>query len=67
MSQAWKRDLKETTRFRAFIIIGDSDVVTSRCADESWWFECTCAMVFLLENGADDHDITMCCHEDLSC
>ena len=36
-------------RFRAFIIIGDSDVNAGRCADKQWWFQCTCAMVFLPE------------------
>ena len=46
-------------RFRAFIVARDSDVDASTFADEQGWFECTCTMVFLLENGADDHDVTM--------
>ena len=36
-------------RFGAFVIIGDSDVDASRCADKPWWSQCACAMVFLLE------------------
>ena len=40
---------KKTMRFGAFVIIGDSDVDASRCADEPWQFQCTCTMVFLLE------------------
>ena len=46
-------------RFRTFIVIRDSNVDASTFADEQWWFECTCAMVFPLENGAENHDITM--------
>ena len=36
-------------RFGAFIIIGDSNVDAAICANEPWWFQCTCAMVFLPE------------------
>ena len=37
---------KETMRFAAFVIIGDSEMDASRCTDEQWQFECTCTMVF---------------------
>ena len=46
MSQAQKRDLKKTMRFGAFVIFGGSDLDASRFADESWWFQCACAVVF---------------------
>ena len=47
-------------RFRAFIIIGDSDVDAGRFADEPWQFQCTCAMVFLPEEWSRQswcHDV----------
>ena len=47
------------TRFRAFVVARDSDVDADTFADEQGWFECTCPMVFPLENGTDDNDITM--------
>ena len=46
-------------RFRAFVVVRDSNVDASTFGDKQWWFECTCAMVFPPEIGADDHDITM--------
>ena len=46
-------------RFGAFVVARCSDMDAGTFADEQWWFECACMMVFLLENGADDHDITM--------
>ena len=46
-------------RFRAFIVARGSDMDTGIFADEQRWFECACTMVFLPENGADDHDVTM--------
>ena len=33
-------------RFRAFVIIRDSDVDASAFADEQWQFESACTMVF---------------------
>ena len=46
-------------RFRAFIVARGSNMDAGIFADELWWFECACTMVFPLENRADDHDITM--------
>ena len=46
-------------RFRTFVVARDSDVEASTLADEQWWFECACTIVFPLEKGADNHDITM--------
>ena len=43
---------KEMKRFRAFIIFGGSDMDASRFADEPWWFQCTCTVVFLLEDSS---------------
>ena len=54
-----EKGLKIDNEFGAFIIIGDSDMDTGRCADEPWQFQCTCTVVFPLENGAENHDITM--------
>ena len=41
---------KEMNRFAAFVIFGGSNVDAGRCADEPWWFQCACAVVFLLED-----------------
>ena len=46
-------------RFGAFIVARNSNVDAGTFEDEQGWFECTCAMVSLPENGADGHDITM--------
>ena len=46
-------------RFRAFVVVRESDVDAGTFADEQWWFKCACTMVFPLENRADNHDITM--------
>ena len=46
-------------RFGAFIVARDSNMDTGAFADEQGWFECTCAMIFPQENGADYHDVTM--------
>ena len=34
------------TWFGAFVIIGDSNVDASRCANKPWQFQCSCTMVF---------------------
>ena len=46
-------------RFGAFVVARDSDTDTDAFADEQGWFKCACLMVSPLENGADNHDITM--------
>ena len=46
-------------RFRAFVVARGSNMDAGIFADEQRWFECTCAMVFPLENGANNHDVTM--------
>ena len=33
-------------RFGALIILGRSDMDAGRLADEPWWFQCTCTVVF---------------------
>ena len=48
-------------RFRAFVIIGGSNMDASRFADEPWQFQCTCTMVFPLEDWSKwswHHDVT---------
>ena len=67
VSQAQKRYWKEMMRFGAFVIFGGSNVDAGRFADESWQFQYACAIVFLPEIGADNHDVMMWCHKDLSC
>ena len=54
-------------RFGAFVTFVGSDVDTGGFADEPWWFQCACTIVFPPEIGADNHDVMMWCHEDLSC
>ena len=56
----------ETKWFRISVIFRSSGMDTSRYADEPCQIQCACAMVFLLKIGADNHDITILCHEDLA-
>ena len=56
----------EMKQFRISIIFRGSVVDAARYADKPWQFQCACEMVFLPQIGADDHDITMWHHEDLS-
>ena len=50
MSQAQKRDSERAKEVRSFCSNWGSGVDASRCADEPWWFQCTCAVVFPLED-----------------
>ena len=50
VSQAQKRDYKRDKEVQSSHIIWGSGMDASRCADEHWWFQCTCAVVFLLED-----------------
>ena len=46
-------------RFGAFVVARGSNMDAGIFADKQRWFECAWTMVFLLENRADDYDITM--------
>ena len=59
MSQARKRGWKVDDEVRSFRSSKGFRRGHGTFADEQWWFECACTMIFPPENGADDHDVTM--------
>ena len=52
MSQAWKRDLERDKEVWSFHSIWGSGMDAGRCTDKPWQFQCTCLVLFLLENSS---------------
>ena len=50
VSQAWKSGKERDEEVQSFCSIWGSSVDASRYADKLWWFQCTCAVVFPLED-----------------
>ena len=57
VSQAQKRDYKRDDEVRNSCGIWGSSMDAGGCADEHWWFQCACTVVFPPEDRADDHDV----------
>ena len=62
VSQAWKRDYKRDKEVQSSHSNWGSSMDAGRCADEHWQFQCTCAVVFLL----DDQSRQSWCHYVMS-